>query len=131
MNNIPGNNIFKNCPNCSFTWQSREDFLNDPNTKLIGYQAHINNLEEGLFLFNHHSCKSTMSVLSGNFTSLYSGPNYTDNLHGDESCPEHCLFQLNFEPCPEKCECSYVREIMQIIKAWDKNDTHRNEDGLD
>jgi hypothetical protein len=122
MIHISENNEFKSCPSCNQAWESREDFLADSSLELVGYQVHFKDLEQGLFLFNHHSCKSTISVKSGRFANLYKGPIYTKNMMGTESCPDHCLAKNNLQACPEQCECNYVRDIMQIIKTWDKND---------
>ena len=113
---------FKSCPSCDRAWQSREEFLADNSLELVGYQVHFKNLEQGLFLFNHASCKSTISVKSGTFANLYDGPIFTKSKTGTEDCPDHCLFKTNLEACPAECECNYVREVMQIIKDWQKTD---------
>jgi hypothetical protein len=122
MIQIHENNEFKRCSGCNLSWASREDFLADSSLELVGYQVHFRDLEQGLFLFNHFSCKSTISVKSGNFANLYKGPIYSTNKLGTESCPDHCLAKDNLQSCPEQCECTYVRDVMQIIKAWDKKD---------
>jgi hypothetical protein len=114
---------FKSCPSCEQSWESREDFLSDASLKLVGYQVHFKDLEEGLFLFNHSSCKSTIAIQSGKFSSLYDGPIFTTNRMHKEDCPDHCLSKFNLETCPVQCECNYVREIMQIIKTWEKNES--------
>ena len=112
---------FKECPNCNHSWLSRDKFLSDPAIRLVGYQAHFQDLDGGLFLFNHLSCKSTISVNSGEFRDLYNGPVYSKNMMGDEKCPEYCLFKFKLEPCPEECEGVFVREIIQIVKDWKKD----------
>jgi hypothetical protein len=119
--------IFKSCPSCHESWESREKFLADASLKLVGYQVHFKNLEEGLFLFNHISCKSTISIPSGRFSSLYNGPIFTKNMVGKDGCPDHCLSKTNLQSCPAECECNYVREIIQIIKAWDKKNNKDTE----
>jgi len=121
MMQISDNDEFKSCPSCNQTWESRDEFLADPSLELIGYQVHFKKLERGLFLFNHISCKTTISIQSGKFANLYNGPIYSKNMLGTESCPEYCLFKTNLEACPAQCECTYVRDIMQIIKTWNKN----------
>jgi len=131
MIQISDNTEFKSCPSCNQSWEFREEFLADASLELVGYQAHFKNLEQGLFLFNHHVCKSTIAVESGRFASLYQGPIYAKNIMGTDSCPEYCLVKSNLESCPEQCECNYVREIIQIIKAWKKEDNFRKEYGLD
>jgi len=117
---------FKVCPNCAQLWASRDEFLNDPQTKLIGYQAHFNELEAGLFLFNHLSCKSTISVRSERFRSLYDGPVFSKKMIDDVECPNYCLSKYRLEPCSNECECAFVREIIQVIKHWEKSDSQEN-----
>jgi hypothetical protein len=120
MMKISDGGEFKSCPSCNYTWESRDEFLADASLELIGYQVHFKTLEQGLFLFNHLSCKTTISIQSGKFANLYKGPIYSQNLLGTENCPEYCLSKTNLEACPAQCECTYVRDIMQLIKAWDK-----------
>jgi len=110
---------FKTCTICNTVWQTRDDFLDDPDIFIVGYQVHFNTLTEWLFLFNH-SCKGTLSVNAGEFTDLYTGPIFKDRLFGSEECPGHCLHERRLSPCPSKCECSFVREIIQVIKNWEK-----------
>jgi hypothetical protein len=120
MKSVSKNNLFKKCTTCDQPWNSQNDFLNDPDLELIGYQVHFEDLKQGLFLFNHHVCKSTISISSDQFNNLYHGPIYEENLFGSETCPNHCLGKTNLLPCPAKCECSYVRDVIQIINNWEK-----------
>jgi hypothetical protein len=52
----------------------------------------------------------------------------------DDATTEMIGYQVNFDnlhlglflfnhlvPCPAKCECVYVREIMQTVRNWQKN----------
>ena len=131
MTEILDNSEFKSCSSCNHSWDSRDDFLADSKIELVGYQVHFKTLEQGLFLFNHISCKTTVSIQSGRFANLYTGPIYSKNMLGTDSCPEHCLFKSNLESCPAECECTYVRDIMQVIKAWNKNGNQKDNNGLD
>ncbi|MCF7857705.1 MAG: hypothetical protein K9N07_00060 [Candidatus Cloacimonetes bacterium] len=106
---------FKVCPNCNKEWKYRSDFIYDPQVEIIGYQVHFKNLEKGFFLFNH-SCRSTMSIPVNAFSDLYHGPIFKEKLTGTDHCSGYCLHESNLRPCPEKCECAYVREVIQIIK---------------
>ena len=77
-------------------------------------------LELGLFLFNHNSCKTTLSFEAKDFTDLYDGPILKERKTGTDSCPEFCLNKNNLNACPVKCECSYVRAVIQTVKSRPK-----------
>ena len=91
----------------------------DPALCIIGYQVDFERLAEGLFLFNH-SCGTTLTVRAGGFRDLYEGPVFSERLTGTAQCPEFCLHRSKLNPCPAKCECAYIREIIQAIKDWPK-----------
>ena len=55
-------NTFKRCPMCSFRWETRDSFLEDPDIDLVGYQISFEDLVAGHFLFNH-TCKGTLGIL--------------------------------------------------------------------
>jgi hypothetical protein len=111
---------FKICSNCGHEWEGRDQFLSDPGVKIIGYQAHFEQLEIGFLYFNH-SCKTTMTFSASEFTDLYAGMIFQDRLTESEQCPGYCLYRGSLEACPAECECAYVREVIQIIKNWEKN----------
>jgi hypothetical protein len=93
----------------------RETFLEDPQVVLTGYQVNFTVLKSGLFLFNHLECKTTLTLKAELFVDMYSGPIFTERLKDTEECSEHCLYENNILPCPAKCECAYVRQIVDII----------------
>ena len=111
---------FKRCRNCGEMWKSQVDFLDDPNITLIGYQAHFEELKQGLFYFNH-ACHATLAIPVKAFENLFSGTRFTENRQGGAECPQHCLYRENLDPCPVRCGCSWVREILQTIRVWPKN----------
>lgn len=113
-------NEFKKCTLCGYRWQSRSDFLEDPSTVMIGYQVNFEHLNLGLLLFNHLECGTTLGIPAGNFKDLYNGPVYSERMTGTEACPEYCLHENQLRPCPNQCECAYVREILQTIQRWPK-----------
>ena len=116
-----GRKSFKRCPLCQFVWPSRDRFLADPQLTLIGYQVNFPELTAGFFLFDH-SCRTTLSVEVGRFRDLYNGPIFSERATGTEECPEYCLRQSELRRCPTKCECAYVREVMQIIRKWPRSE---------
>jgi hypothetical protein len=112
--------VFKTCTFCQFIWSSRNDFLNDRNTKIIGYQASFDNLRTGLFLFNH-SCQSTLSVKVDHFLDLYKGTVYSEIKTRGPDCKGLCLNESELSPCGAECKFAYAREIIQIINQWKKH----------
>ena len=111
--------IFKKCPMCGYAWSTRDDFLRDPALELIGYQVNFEKLTLGFFLFNH-SCKATLGIHAGDFSDLYKGPVFHDRATGSKECPGYCLLEHELLPCPARCECAYVREIVQVVKKFPK-----------
>ena len=110
---------YKKCPYCAFGWRSRDDLLCDPGVELVGYQVFFSDLMSGAFLFNH-TCGTTLAIHVDNFADLYEGPRYSERITGQDACPEYCLHKDELQSCPNKCDCAYVREILQIIKNWPK-----------
>ena len=112
--------VFKKCPNCGYEWENRELFLNDPDIEIIGYQINFIQLLAGYFMFNH-TCKGTFTVPAKQFKDFYKGPIFSKRATGSDECKEFCLQENELRPCPVRCECAYVREIISIIKKWPKH----------
>ena len=110
---------FKRCSTCGYGWKTRERLLEDPDLRIIGYQVNFRELEEGFFLFNH-TCGTSLGLMAGDFRGFYQGPVFFERATGTTECPEFCLHKSELRPCPAKCECAYVREIIQVIKDWPK-----------
>lgn len=106
---------FKKCNLCGATWPSRDHLLADPEVSLIGYQANFVKVEKGLFLFNH-SCQSTLSVKMEAFADMSAGPVYNERRTGKDDCPGYCLHASELRPCPARCECAYVRDVLQLLR---------------
>lgn len=116
---------FKTCSNCNARWESLEGFIQDPDIELMGYMPTFDDLLSGLFLFNH-DCGTTLACRVGLFAHLYDGPVYKERRTGQIECPGYCLNKTDVSPCPVQCDCAYVRETMQIIKTWPKNEFASN-----
>ncbi len=112
--------VFKRCPLCGYPWDCRSSFLADPGIEIIGYQACFKELTAGFFLFNH-SCTGTLAILVEEFEDLYVGPLFAERKTGTDECPEYCLRKEELARCPARCECAFVREIIQLVRAWPKN----------
>jgi hypothetical protein len=111
---------FKKCTCSASPWITRDEFLQDENTQLVGYQANFSHLELGYFLFNHLTCKTTIAIPAGLFKDLYAGPVFSQRLTGSEVCHGYCKEMEVLEPCENQCECAYIREIVQLIRNWPK-----------
>lgn len=113
---------FKICTCCSKPWKTREDFLADPEIKLAGYQVAFEDLEGGLFYFNHQhkNCGTTLAIPVKEFTALSLLPIVARRETKPNCCPDLCVRRGALEPCPVACECNWVREIIQIISNWQK-----------
>jgi len=68
-----------------------------------------------IFLFNH-SCKGTLGLEVSAFEDLYDGPIFQGRATGSDDCPGYCPHEDSLDPCLVKCECAFVREIIQILK---------------
>lgn len=114
--------IFKTCSNCRTAWPAMHDLLEDPEIELIGYQVAFNDLTGGLFYFNHlrPGCGTTLAVPVGEFTALSSRPIVTARTVEPHKCSGLCVRRGELDPCPVECECTWVREVIQTIRAWKK-----------
>ncbi len=59
---------FKRCTLCSTVWKTKDEFLQDPNVRLNGYQKTSQNVRTiasgGLLIFTHHrkECGTTLAI---------------------------------------------------------------------
>jgi hypothetical protein len=63
-----------------------------------------------------------MAFKAGIFSQLYNGPIYRDRVTNTADCPDYCLNHTVLEPCVQKCECAYIRDIIQIIRKIPKRE---------
>jgi len=116
--------LFKKCSFCGKNWSDRDHFLSDPDVVVVGYQVHFSDLNRGLFLFNH-VCGTSLAIYTGEFIALFKGSFLSENKRGTDECPEYCLRQEELRPCPAKCECSYVRDVLHTIHKWPKKNLNK------
>lgn len=118
---------FKTCTACGLVWPTLESFLDDPSVRLAGYQAHFEELTGGLFIFTHvhDHCGTSLGIPVSRFTALSDRPILSAKGRRPETCPQLCMREGCFDPCPEKCECSWVREILHKIETWTKKPSSR------
>jgi hypothetical protein len=63
---------------------------------------------------------TTLALPAGVFTDIYHGEVFVDKLHGTAACQGLCARWQDTRRCPAKCECAYIREMMQLVKQWPK-----------
>jgi|GEM_PF-5705649 len=74
---MENNKAFKTC-SCGASWKTYTDLVGDKDITIIGYQANFRNITEGLFLFNHETCKSTLAIVVTEFLPMYKGKIYQE-----------------------------------------------------
>ena len=122
-NNVMKKSPFKTCPCCGHEWPAMEAFLEDPTLRMDGYQTHLEDLTGGLFVFTHHTpeCGTTLAVEVKQFLPLSNHPILSaEAAQPAANCPQHCMREGCLEPCPEECECNWVREVLKKISEWQK-----------
>jgi len=107
---------FRTCSKCGFEWKSRQQFVDDTEIVIIGYQTNYVDLVPGFFYFNH-SCKGTLTIRANAFEDLYGGPIFEKNRKESELYPSYCLRRKGSRHCPVKCECAYVEKIIRIFEG--------------
>jgi hypothetical protein len=109
--------MFKKCSSCGKEWGERQSFIEDPGIVLNGYQFSYEELREGIFLFTHviPTCGTTLAIPANQFLDLYAGEIFEERKTYTDECPAHCFNSSHLGRCPNKCECAYVREVMQIL----------------
>jgi len=110
---------FKICPSCKAIWPTLDDYLSDPELNVVGYQAVLDDLCGGLFIFNHvhDDCGTSMAIPVKEFVSLSELPILNRRIGCPEKCPGLCMHMDELGHCPVKCECTWVREVLQTIRS--------------
>lgn len=114
-------NQYKIC-SCGKEWGSRSEFLSDPHINVAGYMPDFRDLHLGLILFVHFDeiCGTTLALKAGDLADLYEGEVFNERMTGTDKCPEYCFRKSDLMKCPNKCECSWVRKVINIIKLYNK-----------
>ncbi|MGD9872766.1 MAG: hypothetical protein AB7T27_00715 [Kiritimatiellia bacterium] len=113
--------IYKRCTTCGTAWKDRDSFLSDPSVEFLGYQPFFEEERLGYFLFNHVTeCTTTLALAVEDFRNLYDGPVWQTCAYRGPDCPGYCSHLGQDGRCPVKCVCTWVREVMAVLKAWPK-----------
>ena len=112
---------FKTCTLCETRWASRNAMMADPDVALLGYQAFSKDPVEGMLLFNHLTCRTTLAVKVRSFQDLRQDGGQTRTLAGTDACSGHCASTTNLETCTRPCRGAWVRQVLQTVKTWPKS----------
>ena len=114
---------FKTCSFCQKSWETRKDFLLDPDIILIGYQPDPMELQYGMGYFNHNldKCRTTLTILQGelckepleNMEPLIS--QYQNN------CPSSCSEILPMVKCKRDCPNTPGAKAKGLLLEIEKN----------
>jgi len=122
QNNNPAldkNSCFKVCTKCKTVWKTRDDFIQDPGIKIIGFMASREGVEKGVYLFNHllpgNACNTTMGLFVADFMDLYAGPVYAELEMGGDNCSGHCKNIDDLQQCRAHCRNAMARDIIQEL----------------
>ena len=108
---------FKSCGSCRTPCPSWEEFVTDPQVRLLGLQAIAGVADASLLVFEHR-CGSSVSVLTKRLRYLlpeHQGANWP-SLRGTDQCPGHCLHLGDMSVCPRECRNGRDRELIKLVQ---------------
>ena len=112
---------FKLCGSCGRPWPSWDEFVADPQVRLLGLQAVANVPDASLLVFEHR-CGSSISVLTKRLHHLVPDPHPEwPSLRGTDSCPRHCFALEDHGACDRRCANSRDRDILQLVERIHAN----------
>jgi len=110
--------VFKVCGSCRHTWRTWEDFVTDPEVRLLGLQSSATVPDATVLVFEHF-CGTSVSMLTRRLYHLVPDHPAADwpSLRGSDECPGHCLDRADRAPCSQRCRHSLDRDVMALIIA--------------
>ena len=109
---------FRTCGACRRRWATAEEFLDDPEVRVLGLQVAGHVPEANLIVFDH-VCGSSVSLLTDRLRFLH--PELPDPAHGDlftsEQCKQHCLKLEDWTTCERPCINSRDRRLLRAVLA--------------
>ena len=64
------------------------------------------------------ACGTSLALKADQFVDLHTGPIFSERKTGSDECPSYCLYEQELGRCVAACECSFVRDVLQIVKEW-------------
>jgi hypothetical protein len=110
--------VFKVCGSCRRTWSTWEEFVTDPEVRLLGLQSRAS-LPDATVLVFEHFCGSSVSILTKRLHHLvphHPGAKWP-SLRDTDECPGLCLDLSERGRCVAPCRHALDREILAIAVA--------------
>ncbi len=117
MDASPPGHPVKTCGSCGRPWSSWDDFLADPQLRLLGLQAVARVPDANLLVFEHR-CGSSVSLLTTRLRHLI--PEHPSDawpsLRGTEQCRRHCLRLEDRDACDRPCMHARDRDLLALVE---------------
>ncbi len=109
---------FKLCGACGRRWGSWDEFVADPDVKLLGLQA-MPTVPDASVLVFEHACGSSISVLTRRLLHLLpdSPAAVWPSLRGTDACARHCFSLADHAPCDRHCANARDRELLGLVQV--------------
>jgi hypothetical protein len=108
---------FKVCGACRRGWATWDDFVADPQVRLLGLQA-VEHVPDASLLVFEHGCGSSVSVLVNRLQDLL--PEHPaagwPSLRGGELCRRHCFSLEDHAPCDRRCSHVRDRDLLRLVE---------------
>jgi hypothetical protein len=113
---------FKECGSCHKKWEEWQDFVRDPEVRLLGFQGSTRLPDTNLLVF-HHRCGTSISVFAKNLRHIL--PQDVQELqfpvlYGDETCSQYCREIENLKICKRSCANARDRHLILTILEMKK-----------
>ena len=108
---------FQKCGSCGQSWIEWRDFVMDPGTRLLGFQAVVSLPDANLLVFEH-KCGSTISILVKRLRPFFPetpAEKLLPLLFGTDGCSQRCSELQNLEACDRECSNARDRRIIQHL----------------
>ena len=118
MDASPAGHPVKVCGSCGRPWRSWDDFLGDPQLRLLGLQAVTRVPDANLLVFEHR-CGSSVSLLTKRLRHLI--PEHPSDawssLRGTDQCRRHCLSLQDHAACDRPCRHARDRDLLALVEG--------------
>ncbi len=107
---------FRICGSCQEQWASEQDFVLDPDIRLLGLQV-VPNLPDGNLLVFGHCCGTSISLFAKRLRQLMPDPEDDADLPviGYEECVLNCRGLEDLARCDRPCPKARDRRLVQVI----------------